>query len=88
MIITTHMLFAFQLSIYLYIIFRTFRIMDDDGNRSLDKQEFMKGLREYGVNMEKEEMIGVFDIFDNDKSGTVDFDEFLRALRVSLIFFT
>lgn len=32
--------------------FRVFRIMDDDGSRSLDFNEFKKGVREYGLYME------------------------------------
>ena len=32
--------------------FRVFRIMDDDGSRSLDFNEFKKGVREYGLFME------------------------------------
>ena len=34
--------------------FRVFRIMDDDRNRTLDYNEFRKGVREYGLYMEKE----------------------------------
>ncbi|XP_060551463.1 calcyphosin-like protein isoform X2 [Ruditapes philippinarum] len=60
---------------------RTFRIMDDDGNRSLDVNEFMKGVRDYGVMMEKDEIKEAFGMLDKDGSGTIDFDEFLKALR-------
>jgi len=60
---------------------RTFRIMDDDSSHSLDIKEFMKGIRDYGLEMEKEEMNDCFEQLDKDGSGSVDFDEFLRALR-------
>lgn len=60
---------------------RTFRIMDDDGSRSLDTKEFAKGLRDYGVYLEPEQVREVFTRFDRDNSGTIDFDEFLKALR-------
>jgi Ca2+-binding EF-hand superfamily protein len=63
---------------------RTFKIMDDDGNRSLDFNEFKKGLHDYGVNCEKQEAQDMFDSFDKDGSGTLDFDEFLIALRPPL----
>ncbi|XP_036444581.1 calcyphosine-like b isoform X3 [Colossoma macropomum] len=60
---------------------RAFRIMDDDNNRSLDIKEFLKGLNDYGVLMEKEEAMALFQIFDKDGSGQIDFDEFLLTLR-------
>ncbi|XP_075885948.1 calcyphosine-like b isoform X1 [Nelusetta ayraudi] len=60
---------------------RTFRIMDDDKSRSLDLKEFLKGLNDYGVLLEKEEAKDLFEKFDHDKSGTIDFDEFLVTLR-------
>uniref|UniRef100_A0A3Q4GDC0 Calcyphosine-like b n=2 Tax=Pseudocrenilabrinae TaxID=318546 RepID=A0A3Q4GDC0_NEOBR len=62
---------------------RTFRVMDDNNNRSLDFKEFMKGLNDYGVLMEKDEATALFQQFDRDGSGTIDFDEFLATLRVT-----
>ncbi|KAI7795714.1 putative calcyphosin-like protein [Triplophysa rosa] len=60
---------------------RTFRIMDDDNNRTLDLKEFLKGLNDYGVLIEKEEAMNLFQRFDKDGSGFIDFDEFLITLR-------
>ncbi|XP_060792078.1 calcyphosine-like b [Neoarius graeffei] len=60
---------------------RAFRIMDDDNSRTLDLKEFMKGLNDYGVLMEKDEAIVLFQQFDKDGSGQIDFDEFLLTLR-------
>lgn len=60
---------------------RTFKIMDDDGSRSLDMNEFKKGLHDYGVEVTKEETQQMFNHFDKDGSGTIDFDEFLVQLR-------
>uniref|UniRef100_A0A674CII6 Calcyphosine-like b n=2 Tax=Salmo trutta TaxID=8032 RepID=A0A674CII6_SALTR len=60
---------------------RTFKIMDDDNNRTLDMKEFMKGLNDYGVLIEKEEAMAMFQRFDRDNSGSIDFDEFLLTLR-------
>uniref|UniRef100_A0A4W5PXC2 Calcyphosine-like b n=1 Tax=Hucho hucho TaxID=62062 RepID=A0A4W5PXC2_9TELE len=60
---------------------RTFRIMDDDNNRTLDMKEFMKGLNDYGVLIEKDEAMKMFQRFDRDNSGLIDFDEFLLTLR-------
>ncbi|XP_051960199.1 calcyphosine-like b isoform X2 [Xyrauchen texanus] len=60
---------------------RTFRIMDDDNSRTLDMKEFLKGLNDYGVLIEKEEAMKLFQLFDRDGSGLIDFDEFLSTLR-------
>ncbi|XP_026051982.1 calcyphosine-like b isoform X3 [Carassius auratus] len=60
---------------------RTFRIMDDDNSRTLDMKEFLKGLSDYGVLIEKEEAMNLFQQFDRDGSGLIDFDEFLITLR-------
>lgn len=60
---------------------RTFRIFDDDGNKMLDIKEFRKGLRDYGIDMEPEQIDEAFYEVDMNKDNTLHFDEFLRALR-------
>ncbi|XP_007111530.2 calcyphosin-like protein [Physeter macrocephalus] len=60
---------------------RVFRIMDDDNNRTLDFKEFVKGLNDYAVVMEKKEAEELFWRFDKDGNGTIDFNEFLLTLR-------
>uniref|UniRef100_A0A8C4K6F0 Calcyphosine like n=1 Tax=Dromaius novaehollandiae TaxID=8790 RepID=A0A8C4K6F0_DRONO len=62
---------------------RVFRIMDDDNSRTLDFKEFVKGLNDYAMMIDKEEAQAIFQIFDKDGSGTIDFDEFLVTLRVT-----
>lgn len=57
--------------------------MDDNENRSLDFKEFLKGLNDYGLMMEKDEAAALFQLFDHDGSGSIDFDEFLVTLRVN-----
>lgn len=57
--------------------------MDDNNNRTLDFKEFVKGLNDYAVVMEKEEAEELFQRFDKDGNGTIDFNEFLLTLRVS-----
>lgn len=59
--------------------------MDDDNNRTLDFKEFLKGLHDYAVLIDKEEAEEIFKIFDKDRSGTIDFDEFLLTLRVRIL---
>ncbi|NWT66393.1 CAPSL protein, partial [Prunella himalayana] len=60
---------------------RVFRITDDNRNRTLDFNEFLRGLRHYAVMINKEEAQELFQIFDKDGSGTIDYDEFLITLR-------
>ncbi|XP_066552251.1 calcyphosin-like protein [Amia ocellicauda] len=60
---------------------RTFRIMDDDNSGTLDVKEFLKGLGDYGVVVDKNEALQIFRLLDKDGGGTIDFDEFLQALR-------
>ena len=57
--------------------------MDDDNSRSLDLKEFLKGLNDYGILIEKQEATALFQKFDRDGNGTIDFDEFLITLRVN-----
>uniref|UniRef100_A0A915AAK0 EF-hand domain-containing protein n=1 Tax=Parascaris univalens TaxID=6257 RepID=A0A915AAK0_PARUN len=60
---------------------RSFRIMDDNENRTLDMDEFRKGLHDFGVTIDEEEAKAAFKTLDKNNSGTIDFDEFLGALR-------
>ncbi|NWV37511.1 CAPSL protein, partial [Grantiella picta] len=60
---------------------RVFRIVDDDHSRTLDFNEFLRGLHDYALMINKEEAQELFQIFDKDGSGTIDFDEFLVTLR-------
>ena len=62
--------------------YRQFRIIDDDGSRSLDFNEFKKGVHDFGIEMEPDELKQLFDSIDKDGSGSLDFDEFLKSLRV------
>jgi len=59
-----------------------FRRMDDDGSRSLNFEEFSKGIRETGLELNSEDMEQLFISFDLDGSGSVNIDEFLIAVRV------
>ncbi|XP_061457251.1 calcyphosin [Rhineura floridana] len=60
---------------------RFFQIMDDDESKSLDLEEFLKGLQDAGVSLERGEAEEIFNLCDKNQSGTLDFTEFLEALR-------
>ena len=42
---------------------RAFRIMDDNGNKSLDASEFKKGMADYGLHFDDEEIQQLFQYF-------------------------
>uniref|UniRef100_A0A2K6N0K1 Calcyphosine n=1 Tax=Rhinopithecus bieti TaxID=61621 RepID=A0A2K6N0K1_RHIBE len=58
-----------------------FRQLDRDGSRSLDADEFRRGLAKLGLVLDQAEAEGVCRRWDRDSSGTLDLEEFLRALR-------
>jgi Ca2+-binding EF-hand superfamily protein len=61
---------------------RVFRQLDSfDGNRKVDRQEFMIGLREVGVTLSPQDANTLFGYFDKNADGVVDFDEFLVGIR-------
>nr|XP_054764667.1 calcyphosin-like protein [Lytechinus pictus] len=60
---------------------RSFRIMDDDGNKSISREEFKKGLTDYHCGLSDEEYEAVFQLCDKDSSGALSFDEFLIHLK-------
>ncbi|KAG1710213.1 hypothetical protein DVH05_017217 [Phytophthora capsici] len=63
---------------------RKFRIIDDDGNRSLSLEEFSKAIREHALELTEKEVEELFNFIDTNNSGGVDFDEFLLAVRGEL----
>lgn len=60
---------------------RVFRIMDDRGDRKLDREDIKYGLRDCGLHLTDEEFEVVLQRFDRNRDGLIDFDEFLVALR-------
>lgn len=60
---------------------RRFKIMDDDGSKTLSFEEFSKGIRDVGVHMTNDQEYALFREFDRDGQGTINFDEFLRTIQ-------
>lgn len=59
---------------------RQFKIMDDNGNGSLDINEFRKGMRDFQVDVDDKDIDGLFKAFDIDQSGSIEYDEFIRVV--------
>lgn len=63
---------------------RMFRRMDEDGNKLLNEEEFILGLRETGMEITDKEAKDLFKKFDTDNDGNVNIDEFLIHIRPPL----
>eukprot|EP00099_Drosophila_melanogaster_P028313 NP_731744.1 uncharacterized protein Dmel_CG31345 [Drosophila melanogaster] len=60
---------------------RSFRVMDDDGSKSLSPEEFKKGVTDIGLDLTDSEIDEMFSRFDTDGSGNINMTEFLVKLR-------
>lgn len=65
---------------------RCFRRMDDNGDRNLSLEEFIKGLHDTGLPLSTEEAEEVFNKFDTDGSASINMTEFLVGIRVIIKF--
>ena len=69
----------------IYALGRTFRALDSyDGNRKVDAEEFLVGLRENGVEITKAESTKLLAYFDTDGDKCINIDEFLVGVRGEL----
>lgn len=64
-----------------------FKSLDNNKNKSLDADELDNGLRDFGINLNTEQVAVLVKYFDKDGSGNVNFNEFLVAIRVSILLF-
>jgi len=63
---------------------RIFKIMDDDGSKTLSQPEFSKAIRDLKVGISEENIPTLFEKFDSNHDGTINYDEFLRHIRGEL----
>jgi len=59
---------------------RSFRIMDDDGSRFLDRNEFKNAMHDMNILLSDAQIAELFDFFDADGSNTISYDEFIGGL--------
>lgn len=55
--------------------------MDNNGNGTLNADEFKTSLLEYGISLTREQSEEILRKFDKNKDGVVNFNEFLWYLR-------
>ena len=60
---------------------RKFRIMDDNGSKSLSMAEFTKGMNESSLGLSQPEIDMLFRHFDKNGGGSISYEEFLAGLR-------
>eukprot|EP01065_Artemidia_motanka_P048392 TRINITY_DN777_c0_g1_i1.p1 TRINITY_DN777_c0_g1~~TRINITY_DN777_c0_g1_i1.p1 ORF type:complete len:411 (+),score=115.29 TRINITY_DN777_c0_g1_i1:63-1295(+) len=63
---------------------RQFRIIDDNGNKSLGPEELRTGLADFGIDLTDDDLASLIAAVDKNKDGSVDVTEFLRAIRGGL----
>lgn len=56
--------------------------MDENGNKSLNFQEFMNGIKKSGLDCKEDEIRAIFNNIDVNKNGSISMTEFLNKLRV------
>jgi Ca2+-binding EF-hand superfamily protein len=59
---------------------RQFKIMDDNNSGTLDIHEFRKGIKDFQVGIEGEDVDNLFKAFDLNGNGDIDYDEFVRSV--------
>jgi len=63
---------------------RIFKIMDDDGSKTISEQEFAKACKDFRIGISEENVPTLFNAFDTNRDGTLNIDEFLMAIRGDL----
>ena len=63
---------------------RLFRIIDDDGSRTVSRAEFEKACRDFKMEMSSEDVGALFSAFDHNRDGSINYEEFIRTIRGDL----
>lgn len=60
-----------------------FRQLDDDSNGKVSVFEFIKAMREFGIESPPNAIVAVFNSFDKDRDGHIEYKELDKLLRTS-----
>ena len=60
---------------------RQFKIMDNAGDRKLDRDDLLYGLQDFGLDITGDQLNEFIAHADSDGSGKLSFDEFIVAIR-------
>lgn len=55
--------------------------MDDNNDKAISYQEFLKAIRDYKVELSEDEINSVFAEIDRDGNGSLSIDELVRAIQ-------
>eukprot|EP00163_Fabomonas_tropica_P033301 TRINITY_DN8681_c0_g2_i1.p2 TRINITY_DN8681_c0_g2~~TRINITY_DN8681_c0_g2_i1.p2 ORF type:complete len:366 (-),score=106.23 TRINITY_DN8681_c0_g2_i1:137-1234(-) len=59
---------------------RTFRRLDDNHNRTLERDEFKEGMEEYGLKLSDKQLDTLIAAFDRNGDGVISVTEFMRTI--------
>ena len=60
---------------------RTFKIFDDNGDKTLDRNEMLKAMTDLRLGFDQDELKRTVLMFDRNGDGFVDYEEFLYGIR-------
>lgn len=60
---------------------QVFKALDNNKNKTLDAEELENGFRDFGINLNTQQVEVLVKHFDRDGSKTISFNEFLQAIR-------
>ncbi len=60
---------------------RSFNLMDTDQSGTLDQYEFTQAINSHGLDINPQDIAGLFKSFDVNSDGVIQFNEFLSVIK-------